>query len=219
MPEPPTDVAQRFGFAGTWRPVSGVDIYDPVERGVRLDLQRDIVRRSALEVPPGAGGRDCDNVVSVARPSLFEFAGGQPAFLALATAHHERCLEDPVLQHPFSHPGHPRHVERLANYWAEVFGGPPLFSQASEGQTGMLALHAGMEAQDDMGDRFVACFVHALDDAHLPADAEFRRVVREYMEWAVHEVQVYNPRGSVVPTGLALPHWTWDGLSRTPTAR
>ena len=116
------------------------------------------VPTSAATRPPGAGGRDCGNVVSVARPSLFEFAGGQPAFLALATAHHARCLEDPVLRHPFSHPGHPRHVERLANYWAEVFGGPPLFSQASEGQTGMLALHAGMEAQDDMGDRFVGLF-------------------------------------------------------------
>ena len=112
-----------------------------------------------------------------------------------------------MLQHPFSHPGHPRHVERLANYWAEVFGGPPLFSQASEGQTGMLTLHAGMEAQDDMGDRFVACFVRALDDAHLPEDAEFRRVVREYMEWAVprctpttHEALLFR-RDWRYPTG------------------
>ena len=177
------------------------------------------VPTSATTRPPGAAGRECGNVVSVARPSLFEFAGGRPAFLALATAHHARCLEDPVLRHPFSHPGHPRHVERLANYWAEVFGGPPLFSQVSEGQTGMLALHAGMEAQDDLGDRFVACFVHALDDAHFPEDAEFRRVVREYMEWAVREVHAYNPRGSSVPAGLALPRWSWDGLGGAPTAR
>ena len=38
---------------------------------------------------------------------MFEFAGGEPAFLALATAHHQRCLDDPVLNHPFSHPGPP----------------------------------------------------------------------------------------------------------------
>ena len=152
------------------------------------------------------------NLHLVGRPSVFEFAGGQPAFLALAEAHHARCLQDPVLEHPFSHPGHPQHVERLANYWAEVFGGPPLFSQASEGQTGMLALHAGMEAQDDMGDRFVSCFVQALDDAQLPQDAEFRRVVRAYMEWAVRDVHTYNPRGSSVPAGLAVPQWSWDGL-------
>jgi hemoglobin len=59
------------------------------------------------------------------RPTLHEFAGGMPAFLALAAAHHARCLADPELNHPFSHPGqNPRHVERLAAYWAEVMGGP-----------------------------------------------------------------------------------------------
>ncbi len=148
----------------------------------------------------------------MARPSLFDFAGGQPAFQALAAAHHDRCLQDPVLQHPFSHAGHPQHVERLGNYWAEVFGGPPLYSRVSEGQTGMLGLHAGMEAQDDLGDRFLACFVHAIDDAHLPDDAEFRRALRAYMEWAVRDVHRYNRRGTTVPIGLAVPRWTWDGL-------
>ena len=148
----------------------------------------------------------------MSRPSLFEFAGGQPAFQALAAAHHERCLADPVLQHPFSHPGHPQHVERLGNYWAEVLGGPPLFSQVAEGQTGMLALHAGMEGQNDLGDRFVACFVQAIDDADLPDDVEFRRALRAYMEWAVRDVHTYNPRGSRVPSGLAVPRWTWEGL-------
>jgi hemoglobin len=55
------------------------------------------------------------------RPTLYEFAGGDAAFLALARAHHARCLADPELNHPFSRPGqHPQHVERLAAYWAEV---------------------------------------------------------------------------------------------------
>ena len=68
--------------------------------------------------------------------SLFEFAGGEPAFLALAAAHHARCLADPELNHPFSHPGqHPQHVERLAAYWAEVMGGPPTYSRSCADQT------------------------------------------------------------------------------------
>jgi len=62
---------------------------------------------------------------------MFEFAGGDAAFLALAAAHHQRCLEDPVLSHPFSHPGNPEHIERLADYWAEVFGGPPRYSESA----------------------------------------------------------------------------------------
>ena len=57
------------------------------------------------------------------RVSIYEAAGGELAFLALAAAHHARCLADPVLEHPFSHGVSPDHVERLASYWAEVFGG------------------------------------------------------------------------------------------------
>lgn len=144
-------------------------------------------------------------------PTLYEFAGGAPAILALAAAHHQRCLDDPVLNHPFSHPGHPEHVQRLAAYWAEVLGGPSAFSESCGGHSAMLHIHAGMEAEDELGARFVACFVAALDDAGLPQDPEFRAAMRAYMEWAVDEVMGYSPRDSVVPAELATPRWTWDG--------
>jgi len=146
------------------------------------------------------------------RPSMFDFAGGEPAFLALATAHHQRCLDDPVLNHPFSHPGHPDHVPRLASYWAEVFGGPARYSASCGGQSAMMRLHAGTGAENDLGDRFVECFVKAADDAGLPDDPEFRRGLRSYMQWAVGQVMSYSPHGSVVPAGLAVPRWSWEGL-------
>ena len=73
-------------------------------------------------------------------------------------------------------------------------------------------MHAGTRAQDDMGDRFLACFLHAIDDAHLPEDPEFRAVLRAYMEWATADVMAYAPEGSQVSSGLTVPHWSWDGL-------
>lgn len=148
----------------------------------------------------------------VARPSIFVFAGGEPAFLALATAHHERCLQDPVLSHPFSHRGHPEHVQRLASYWAEVFGGPPLYSRSCGGHSAMLDVHAGQGANADLGQRFVRAFVQAADDAGLPDDADLRASLRAYMEWAVEEVLSYSPRGTDVPPGLPVPRWSWDGI-------
>jgi hemoglobin len=148
----------------------------------------------------------------VSRPSMFELAGGEPAFLALAAAHHERCLEDPVLNHPFSHPGHPDHVERLAWYWMEVFGGPARFSESCGGHSAMLAIHAGQGAEEDLGDRFVACFVQAADDAGLPDDPDLRAGLRAYMEWAVAEVLACSPPGSEVPSDPTLPRWSWNGL-------
>ncbi len=150
------------------------------------------------------------------RPSLYEFAGGDDAFLALATAHHARCLADPELNHPFSHADlDPQHVRRLAAYWAEVLGGPPRYSQLPADQTGLQRMHAGNGDMSDLGGRFVACFVAAADDAGLPADLEFRAALRAYMEWAVDDVLVYSPAGSVVPDGLRVPRWSWDGLQST----
>jgi hemoglobin len=146
------------------------------------------------------------------RPSLFEFAGGEPAFLALAAAHHARCLEDPELNHPFSHPGqHPQHVERLAAYWAEVMGGPPKYSENCGDHSDVLEIHEGNGDMSDLGRRFVECFVSAADDAELPMDPEFRTALRAYMEWAVEEVLAYGPPGTPVASGLPLPRWSWDG--------
>jgi hemoglobin len=118
----------------------------------------------------------------------------------------------PRYGHPFSHLGNPQHVERLAGYWAEVLGGPPRFSGSFGGHSAMLRLHAGEEVEDDLGSRFVACFVQAADDAGLPDDPDFRAALRAYMEWAVGEVLSYSPRDSTVPDDLPVPRWGWNGL-------
>ena len=147
---------------------------------------------------------------------MFEFAGGEPAFRALAAAHHERCLQDPELNHPFSHPGHPDHVARLGAYWAEVFGGPPHYSESCGGHSAMLFIHSASGAEADLGDRFVACFVQAAADAGLPANTGFREGLRAYMQWAVRDVLDYAPAGATVPARLRTPRWSWDGLQPDP---
>ena len=81
----------------------------------------------------------------------------------------------------------------------------------TEAETQVLgALRQG--ADDDLGERFVRCFVRAADDAGLPDDADLRAALRSYMEWAVHEVLSYSPAESDVPANLPVPHWSWDGL-------
>lgn len=147
------------------------------------------------------------------RPTLYESAGGGPAFQALAAAHHARCLADPELNHPFSHEGqHPQHVERLGAYWAEVMGGPPSYSESCGDQSALLHMHAGNGDMGDLGERFIACFAGAMDDAGLPADPEFRAALNAYMRWAVDDVLAYSPVDAVVPPGQSMPRWGWDGL-------
>lgn len=147
------------------------------------------------------------------RATLFEFAGGEPAFLALAAAHHARCLADPELNHAFSHAGqNPHHLERLAAYWAEVLGGPATYSQSFSDQSAMVQMHAGNGDMTDLAQQFVTCFMQAADDAELPDDADFRAALRAYMQWAVGPVNAYPAHDATVPLELAMPHWSWDGL-------
>jgi hemoglobin len=146
----------------------------------------------------------------MARPSIYEFAGGDPAWLAFTAAFHELCVADPELSHPFSHSS-PGHVEHLAAYWAEVFGGPQRYADLG-GHSGMLAIHAGQGGSEDLNTRFVACFMQAADDSGLPDDPEFRAAIKSYIEWAVQEVDSYQAPGSVAPAGRPMPHWSWIGL-------
>ncbi|HVW81645.1 MAG TPA: oxidoreductase [Mycobacteriales bacterium] len=150
---------------------------------------------------------------SQAGPTLYEYAGGAAAFLALAQAHHARCLADPELNHPFSHPGqNPRHVERLAAYWGEVLGGPDEYSRHCGSQTDLLAMHAGNGDMSDLARRFVSCFMAAADDAGLPDDQRFRAALRSYMEWAVARFNEHPTGPHTIRSGLRVPRWDWEGL-------
>ena len=144
--------------------------------------------------------------------SLYDAVGGAAGVLRLAHAHHERCLADPELNHPFSHAGqHPQHVERLAAYWGEVWGGPPAYTSECGSQTDLIKMHSGNGGLTDLNQRFVDCFVAAFDDAGVPADPELRTSLRSYMEWAVQEFDRYPADASAVPANLPVPRWSWTG--------
>jgi hemoglobin len=149
------------------------------------------------------------------RPTLYEFAGGEQAFELFAAVLHERCLADPELNHPFSHPGqHPRHIQRLAAYLAEAFGGPAAYSAGCADQAYVVGLHAGNGDMSDLGRRFADCFMLAADDAGWPDDPQFRAAIRAYIDWAVGSVALSHPHDTDIPAGLPLPRWSWDGLER-----
>ncbi|MFG1994628.1 hypothetical protein ACGFJ7_32115 [Actinoplanes sp. NPDC048988] len=137
--------------------------------------------------------------------SLFEAAGGAPAMLALAGDFHRRCVADPVLEHPFSRRRHPDHVQRLAHYWGEVFGGPPVFSTTYGGHLALLRLHANSGADDDLGERFVACF-DAAAEATI-TDPAARASMCAYIRHATAEVMSYSAADAVVPPTASMPRW------------
>src|SRR6185437_5718858 len=62
--------------------------------------------------------------------TVYEDAGGIGGLRRLADAWHMRVMADEEVSHAFSHGYRPDHSERLAAYWAEALGGPPLYSDA-----------------------------------------------------------------------------------------
>ena len=144
--------------------------------------------------------------------SVYEAAGGGRAFLALAHAWHERCLQDEVVSHAFSHGElHPQHVERLAAYWAESLGGPADFSGTMADHSHVLRLHSGNGEHEEMDQRAQECFALALDDAGLPEDERLRSTLKEWFRWATEAMASHPDTADDVPEGLGLPHWSWSG--------
>lgn len=143
--------------------------------------------------------------------TIFEFAGGRHAFLALAHAWHARCLADPIVSHAFSHGFHPHHSERLAAYWAEALGGPPDYTESMGNESGVIRMHSGNGEHHEMDERAQACFSQALDDAALPDEPRLRSTLQAYFRWATQRMSAHPESADHVPDGLAVALWSWDG--------
>jgi hemoglobin len=147
--------------------------------------------------------------------TLFEAAGGSDGLLALAHAWHERVIANEVVGHAFSHGFHPQHTERLAAYWAEALGGPDDYSRTIGDETSVVRMHSGNGEYDEMDRRAIACFDEALADVGLDRDERLRNALDDYFAWATTTTMArYHDSADDVPSGLTIPHWSWDGLVR-----
>ena len=146
--------------------------------------------------------------------TVYEAAGGLDGLLRLARAWHSRVLADEEVSHAFSHGYRPDHSERLAAYWAEALGGPPLYSGGYGDETSVVRIHSGNGTHEEMDRRAIACFDQALEDAGLAGDDRLRRVLHDYFAWATTVTMArYHRSADDVPEGLPIPRWSWNGLA------
>lgn len=151
--------------------------------------------------------------------TVFEAAGGAQGMRRLAAAWHERVMADEVVSHAFSHGFRDDHTERLAAYWGEALGGPTTFSSEMGDESVVVRIHSGHGEHDEMNRRAIACFDEALTDAGLAGDLRLRTVLHDYFAWATTTAMArYHRSADDVPDGLAIPHWSWDGLADESTA-
>jgi len=143
----------------------------------------------------------------VAMTSVYEAAGGRDGMVRLAAAWHERVLADEVVSHAFSHGYRPDHTERLAAYWGEALGGP----ESGIAESDVVRMHSGNGPHEEMDRRAIACFDVALTDVGI-TEEPLRQVLHDYFAWATTTtMSQYHHSAADVPSGLAIPRWSWDG--------
>jgi hemoglobin len=142
--------------------------------------------------------------------SIFKAAGGEAGMIRLAEAWHRRVLADPVVSHAFEQGYDPDHTPRLAAYWTEALGGPPVFTQGLSSESAVVRMHSGEGVHAEMDERAIACFGEALTDAGL-TEEPLRTALLDYFVWATGAMSRYPDSADEVPDGLQVPQWSWDG--------
>lgn len=154
----------------------------------------------------------------IEEPTMFEWAGGYPAFLRLARTFYAKYVpEDPLLAPLFAEMS-PDHPERVASWLSEVFGGPKYYTKRFGDYNRMLSQHIGKRLTLAQRDRWAGLIAKAADDALLPADADFRAAFVAYVEWGTRLAVENSQQDSHPPLSMPVPRWWWV-CDATPWSR
>jgi hemoglobin len=142
-------------------------------------------------------------------PSLYEWAGGSPAFARLISAFYDRVESDEFLGGLFPGGVSREHREHVTTWWIEVFGGPPAYTENLGGYAAMLRHHLGLAITSEQRLRFVELMSRAADDVDLPNDPEFRAALLGYIEWGTRLAMHNSQPGAQVIQHAPVPRWGW----------
>jgi hemoglobin len=143
-------------------------------------------------------------------PTLFEWAGDITTFEQLFSAFYKKVLKDDLLGDVFRHMS-PEHIQHVAHFVAEVFGGEQLYTKDDGGSHArMIGKHIGKMLNEAKRQRWVTLLMQTADEVGLKSDPEFRSAFVGYIEWGTRIAVINsqlpeNPMGSHEP----MPKWGW----------
>ncbi|MGH9205381.1 MAG: group II truncated hemoglobin [Acidimicrobiales bacterium] len=141
-------------------------------------------------------------------PTLFDWAGGLPAFEKLTALFYAKVPHDSLLAPLFGDIS-PEHANRVAHFIAEVFGGPPLYTQERGGHATMIHEHLDRHLTEAQRRRFCDLLCESADEAGLPSDAEFRSAFVAYLEWGTRIAVTTSQLGGDESAETPMPKWGW----------
>jgi hemoglobin len=141
-------------------------------------------------------------------PTLYEWAGGAPAFQKLFDAFYVKVKADEVLAPVFAQmsPEHPKHV---AAWLGEVFGGPNTYSEQLGGHQHMISRHLNRALTETQRRHWFDLLLDTADEVGLPTDPEFRSAFVSYLEWGTRMALMLSQPGADGTTNEPMPKWGW----------
>jgi hemoglobin len=146
-------------------------------------------------------------------PSMFEAAGGSPAFERLTDAFYERVRRHPTLAPVFAS-FTPEHATNVARWLAEVFGGPPAYSEHQGGHHAILEKHHGLQLTEAHRAAWAELMIATARDV-LPDNGLLQQRFAEYIEWGSHIAVAASQPGFTIRGSGPMPRWGWAGLEET----
>lgn len=145
--------------------------------------------------------------------TLSEAVGGIDALRRLSGTFYDRVLADPLLAPVFA--GFTRtHVEHVAVWLDEVFGGPEAFTQDLGGHQALLGSHLGLAITEEQRLRWMELMAESVNE-ELPDDELLRQQVMAYFAWGTtiaRDVSA-DPAGTDLGDPGPTPRWGWKGLA------
>jgi hemoglobin len=141
-------------------------------------------------------------------PTLFEWAGGMPALERLTVAFYERVRVHELLGPLFARMD-AHHPHFVAQFLAEVLGGPDVYSRTRGGHPRMITQHLRRHLHDAQRKAWMNLLLETADDVGLPSDPEFRSALVAYLEWGTRLAVINSQEGAVVDPKAPVPTWGW----------
>jgi hemoglobin len=147
--------------------------------------------------------------VADATPTIYAWAGGREAFARWLNRFYDLVEDEESLAPLFGGTVSEAHREHVTDWWAEVMGGPPRYTEEHGGYEHMLARHRDLAITDEQRLLFVTLLSRAADEAGLPADPEFRAAIMGYAEWGTRLAVNNSQPGAQTAPHAPVPRWGW----------
>jgi hemoglobin len=117
-------------------------------------------------------------------PTIYDWGGGREAFARWLNAFYDLVEDDELLSPVFDGLVTEQHREHVTDWWCEVMGGPPVYTERRGGYPRMMHKHLELHITPEQRRRFVSLLSEAADLAGLPDDPEFRAAIIGYRSGA-----------------------------------